>query len=179
MTSLGDGFLENCHLLTQELDIVVEVVILVVEARLHSIKVVLDSFLCKPMCTSCDGFLFTLKGWFLSSICLTVPRHDSQYKYGYGVIWWVDTTTLSHLPESIGLMIRAEGKPKSEHTQLTQSFEVDRLGLWNPKNRSNEMYVVARGEIPKVKMSKARSKMTEQKWNTHVENNVVSAAIGK
>jgi hypothetical protein len=51
----------------------------------------------------------------------------------FGINWFDDTS---------------RGKPKSEHTQLTQSFEVDRLGLWNPKNRANEMYVVASGEIP-------------------------------
>ena len=52
----------------------------------------------------------------------------------FGINWFDDTS---------------RGKPKSEHTQLTQSFEVDRLGLWNPKNRASEMYVVASGEIPK------------------------------
>ena len=52
----------------------------------------------------------------------------------FGINWFDDTS---------------QGQPKSEHTQLTQSFEVDRLGLWNPKNRANAKFVVASGEIPK------------------------------
>ena len=82
----------------------------------------------------------------------------------FGINWFDDTS---------------QGQPKSEHTQLTQSFEVDRIGLWNPKNRANAKFVVASGEIPKVKMSKGRSQITEQNWNTHVENNGASASIGK
>ena len=57
-----------------------------------------------------------------------------HYLFSSSEINWFDDTS--------------QWKPKSEHTQLTQSFEVDRLGLWNPKNQANEMYVVSSGEIP-------------------------------
>ena len=127
MSSSCDRLLDKVHLLTHELHVVVEVVVLIVEARLyaselgvhvvelvvHVVELVGDGLLCIPMVTPCDGFLFILKGWFLSSICSTVPRHDSHNKYGYSVIWWVDTTTLSHLSESIGLMIRAKDNRKA------------------------------------------------------------------
>ena len=52
--------------------------------------------------------------------------------------------------------------------------------MWNPKKRANEMCVVSSGEIPIDQNVKGPIKNDgAKKWNTHVENNGVSAAKKK
>lgn len=80
------GVLDHCHLATHKSEVGVELIVLVVEARLdalesciHVVKLRLDRLLMEPMVMLGDGLVLPLEVWcFISSVSLVRPRHGED-----------------------------------------------------------------------------------------------------
>ena len=76
VAKIVNGFLNSHHLLLYPADVIVDIVELIIESCLHSLKALADTLLRYPMHSPCHVLIFPIEVWLIISTIAIVPRHD-------------------------------------------------------------------------------------------------------